>query len=94
MGTVREANDQRWFALEAAIAQWTPATYSYGRELFGGCLESEYQEEDWCCLVECPECGRWRATQRNFECAEGGSLNQYSSLSCDACRFFETDYGY
>jgi hypothetical protein len=67
-------------------------TISYGQELYGGCLEPGYREQQTGWVTECPECHRWRCERREFERAEGGSLNFYSSEACDACGYYDTDY--
>lgn len=86
-------DDLAWLVLETAIAQSRPTrVVSYGAVVYGGCLEPGYQLSDEEAVCECPDCGRHTAWTRTWERAEGGSLNTYHSLNCDACDLFETDY--
>jgi hypothetical protein len=68
-----------------------PPGVTYGRELYSGCLEPGYRERRQTEFAECPECGRWRCKRDDYERAEGGSLNFYYRLSCDACDFYDTN---
>lgn len=98
---VLEAAIAQWDRQEAALQflaalgrgeDATPPGATYGRELYGGCLEPGYRVESRTELCECPKCGRWRCKRKDFDRAECGSLNSYYSLSCDACGFSDTDY--
>lgn len=60
-------------------------------KIYGGCIEPEGQELDNdTCAHECDHCGG-RGFTRNWQAAEGGSLNFYSRTWCADCHHEEGD---
>jgi len=84
--------------LERECANWQDqkshedgSRYSYGAQAYGGCLEPGYRLTTERHTTECPECRRWQLFRRDWEAAEGGSLNAYYSEECGACGYYETN---
>lgn len=84
-----DQTDIDWIALETAIACHGPAqvSTSEGIEVYGGCLEPCYRLQSETYVSRCPSCDRWRLICREWEEAEGGSLNTYRQADCDACGY-------
>jgi hypothetical protein len=84
-----------WFQLEASVAVWDrrygERDISYGAAVYGGCLEPGYRLSSETAMSECPDCGRWRCRRHDWEQVDGGSLNFYYSLYCDACGLDEPE---
>lgn len=61
-------------------------TIVYGAGIEPGGMELDSQSD----LDDCPKCPG-QAHYRHWEQAEGGSINQYSYISCSCCGYFEGD---
>lgn len=93
LSSLEQIDNFEWIALERAVGRYfgPDAVVSYGAEVHGGCLEPGYRLQSQSYLQDCPECGRYRCVRDDWEEVEGGSMNFYYSLSCDACGLFEPE---